>query len=91
MGEVGIRARCVLRVRALHPRVGGALRVLALRATRLVGEAPLGVCNDPGGGFHLLRRGGYLDRREIHLELGGNIRNDENPVRFANCLEHLRA
>ena len=38
MGPIDIRAHCVLWVRALHPRGGEALRVLALRATRLVSD-----------------------------------------------------
>ena len=80
MGEVGVRPPRVLRVRALHPQVGGALRVHALCATRLVGEATLGVGNDAGGALGLVRRRGHRNPREIHFELGGDICNDENPV-----------
>ena len=48
VGEVGVRPRRILRVGALQSGVGGAQRVQALGATRLVGEAPLCVADDAG-------------------------------------------
>ena len=51
VGKIGIRPRRILPVRTLQPRVGSALRVRALGTGRLVGQASLGVGNDPGRGL----------------------------------------